>query len=186
MKEPSGSSGGSAVAVAANLVPVAFGTETDGSIVWPAMKNGIVGIKPSLDVVSTKGIVPISRNLDVAGPLARTIKDAAYALDVIAGRYFGGEGATEQDHGWNGTQRTYSGYAKAKAANLKGARFGLPMRRCFDLVRQDHQKVAKTVFDALRSKGAEIIEVDFPSIDERIDKSGEWDWYVVTFFHLDL
>lgn len=176
MKEPSGSSGGSAVAVAANLVPVAFGTETDGSIIWPAMKNGIVGIKPSLNLVSTKGIVPISRNFDVAGPLARTVKDAAYALDIIAEGHPGGEEATGQEHDPRETQWTYSKCAKAKAENLKGVRFGLPMRRCFDLVRQDHQEVAKRVLDALKSKGAEIIEVDFPSIDERIDKSGEWDW----------
>ena len=176
MKEPSGSSGGSAVAVAANLIPIAFGTETDGSIIWPAMKNGTVGIKPSLNLVSTNGIVPISRNFDVAGPLARTVKDAAYALDIIAEGHPGGEGATGQEHDPRERQSTYSEYAKAKAENLRGARFGLPMRRCFDLVRQDHQQVAKRVLDALKSKGAEIIEVDFPSIDERKDKSGEWDW----------
>jgi len=84
-RNPCGSSSGSAVAVAAGLVTVAIGTETDGSIICPASMNGIVGIKPTLGLVSRSGIVPISHNQDTAGPLARNVADAAALLGVIAG-----------------------------------------------------------------------------------------------------
>lgn len=80
-----GSSSGSAVAVAAGLATVAIGTETDGSIVCPAAVNGIVGLKPTLGLVSRAGIVPISHSQDTAGPMARSVEDAARVLSVIAG-----------------------------------------------------------------------------------------------------
>ena len=84
-RSPCGSSSGSGVAVAANLVTVAIGTETDGSIVCPASANGIVGIKPTVGLVSRSGIVPISVTQDTAGPMARSVRDAAVVLGVIAG-----------------------------------------------------------------------------------------------------
>jgi amidase len=84
-RNPCGSSSGSAVAVAAGLVPVAVGTETDGSIICPASMNGIVGIKPTLGLVSRSGIIPISHNQDTAGPMARTVTDAAILLSAMAG-----------------------------------------------------------------------------------------------------
>ena len=84
-RNPCGSSSGSAVAVAANLAVVAVGTETDGSIVCPAGANGIVGIKPTLGLVSRTGIVPIAHSQDTAGPMARTVRDAALLLTVLTG-----------------------------------------------------------------------------------------------------
>jgi amidase len=84
-RNPCGSSAGSAAAVAAGLTTVAIGTETDGSIICPAAMNGIVGIKPTLGLVSRSGIVPISHNQDTAGPMARNVADAAALLSVIAG-----------------------------------------------------------------------------------------------------
>ena len=84
-RNPCGSSAGSAAAVAAGLTTVAIGTETDGSIICPASMNGIVGIKPTLGLVSRSGIVPISHNQDTAGPMARNVADAAALLSVIAG-----------------------------------------------------------------------------------------------------
>jgi amidase len=84
-RNPCGSSSGSAVAVAAGLVPVAVGTETDGSIICPASMNGIVGIKPTLGLVSRSGIIPISHNQDTAGPMARDVADAAMLLTAMAG-----------------------------------------------------------------------------------------------------
>jgi len=84
-RNPSGSSSGSAVAVAAGLAPAAVGTETDGSIVCPASACGVVGIKPTLGLVSRHGIVPISAQQDTAGPMARTVADAATLLGVLAG-----------------------------------------------------------------------------------------------------
>ena len=82
-RNPCGSSSGSAVAVAARLAPLAVGTETDGSIVCPAAVNGVVGIKPASGTVSQRGIVPIAHSQDTAGPLARTVADAALLLSVL-------------------------------------------------------------------------------------------------------
>jgi amidase len=84
-RSPSGSSSGSAVAVAAGLAPLAIGTETDGSIVSPAAACGVVGLKPTLGLVSRGGIVPISATQDTAGPMTRTVADAALLLAAIAG-----------------------------------------------------------------------------------------------------
>jgi amidase len=84
-RSPSGSSSGSAAAVAANLCAVAVGTETDGSIVSPASINGIVGIKPTVGLVSRSGIVPIAHSQDTAGPLARSVRDAAILLGSMSG-----------------------------------------------------------------------------------------------------
>lgn len=84
-RNPCGSSAGSAVAVAADLTLVAVGTETDGSITCPAAVNGIVGIKPTLGLVSRSGIIPIAASQDTAGPMARTVADAAALLNVLAG-----------------------------------------------------------------------------------------------------
>jgi amidase len=84
-RNPSGSSSGSGVAVAAGLAPMAVGTETDGSIVCPASACGVVGIKPTLGLVSRHGIVPISAAQDTAGPMARTVAEAAALLGVLAG-----------------------------------------------------------------------------------------------------
>jgi amidase len=93
-RNPCGSSSGSAVAVAARLAPLAVGTETDGSIVCPAGVNGVVGIKPAIGSVSQRGIVPIAHSQDTAGPLARTVADAALLLSVLAET---GTPATAQD-----------------------------------------------------------------------------------------
>ncbi len=84
-RSPSGSSSGSAVAVSANLCAIAVGTETDGSIVSPASVNGIVGLKPTVGLISRSGVVPISHSQDTAGPLTRTVRDAAMMLGVMAG-----------------------------------------------------------------------------------------------------
>ncbi len=84
-RNPCGSSSGSAAAVAANLCAVAVGTETDGSIVCPASANGVVGIKPTLGLLSRSGIIPIAHSQDTAGPMARTVRDAAILLSALAG-----------------------------------------------------------------------------------------------------
>src|SRR5205085_1091386 len=84
-RNPCGSSSGSGAAVAANLCAVAVGTETDGSVVCPSSVNGIVGIKPTLGLVSRSGIIPIAHSQDTAGPMARTVADAAILLGTLAG-----------------------------------------------------------------------------------------------------
>src|SRR5207344_1837827 len=84
-QNPCGSSSGSGVAVSANLCAAAVGTETNGSIICPAVTNGVVGIKPTVGLVSRSGIIPISHSQDTAGPMARTVEDAARLLAAIAG-----------------------------------------------------------------------------------------------------
>lgn len=84
-RNPCGSSSGSAAAVAARMAPLAVGTETNGSVVCPASANGVVGIKPTLGLVSRRGIIPISSTQDTAGPMARTVTDAAMLLEAMAG-----------------------------------------------------------------------------------------------------
>jgi len=84
-RNPSGSSAGSGSAVAANLCAVAIGTETDGSVVSPSSVNGVVGIKPTVGLLSRSGIIPISATQDTAGPMARTVTDAAILLGALTG-----------------------------------------------------------------------------------------------------
>jgi amidase len=84
-RNTSGSSSGSAAAVAASLAAVAVGTETDGSITSPSSVNGLVGIKPTVGLVSRSGIIPIAHSQDTAGPMARTVADAAALLTAMAG-----------------------------------------------------------------------------------------------------
>src|SRR5262245_30861250 len=84
-RTPGGSSSGSGAAVAARLVPIALGTQTGGSILRPAAYNGVVGLKPTYGRVSRRGVVPLSWTLDHAGPIVRTVEDAALALGVLAG-----------------------------------------------------------------------------------------------------
>src|SRR5207249_7594344 len=88
-RNPSGSSSGSGAAAAASLCAAAVGTETDGSIVSPSSVNGLVGIKPTVGLVPGSGIVPISHRQDTAGPMARTVTDAALLLGVLAGASYG-------------------------------------------------------------------------------------------------
>src|SRR5437868_4866808 len=84
-RNPCGSSSGSGAAVAANLVAIAVGTETDGSVVCPSSANSLVGIKPTLGLVSRSGIIPIAHSQDTAGPMARTVTDAAMLLSALSG-----------------------------------------------------------------------------------------------------
>ena len=122
-RTPSGSSSGSAVAVAANLCAIAIGTETDGSIVSPASINGIVGLKPTVGLVSRSGVVPLSHSQDTAGPLARTVRDAALLLGVIAG--LDAEDPASVAVG----ERFASGYERfIDPDGLRGARLGIARR----------------------------------------------------------
>jgi amidase len=122
-RSPSGSSSGSAVAVAANLCAVAVGSETNGSIVSPASINGIVGLKPTVGLVSRRGIVPISHSQDTAGPLARSVRDAAIMLSAMAGL------DPADPAGAAVGSRFESDYARfIDPAGLRGARLGVARR----------------------------------------------------------
>src|SRR5687767_11492399 len=119
-RNPSGSSSGSGAAVAANLCVFAIGTETDGSIVSPSSHCGIVGLKPTLGLISRAGIIPISHSQDTAGPMTRTVTDAAIVLGALAG-LDPRDPATEASRGKS--HRDYAPFLDAKA--LRGARLGI-------------------------------------------------------------
>lgn len=122
-RNPCGSSSGSAVAVAASLAALAVGTETDGSIVCPAGINGIVGIKPTLGIVSRHGIIPIAHSQDTAGPMAKTVTGAAMLLAAMAGR-------DERDAGSRAFKAGTALLPDPEQRRLDGLRIGV-LRECF-------------------------------------------------------
>ena len=150
-RNPCGSSSGSGAAVSANLAAAAIGTETDGSIVCPSTANGIVGIKPTVGLVSRAGIVPISETQDTAGPMARSVRDAALLLGAIAGPD-PRDPATAP-----GETRGLDDYAPfLDAGGLRGARIGV-QRSVFGF----HEAVDRLMEEAiavLRDRGAVIID----------------------------
>lgn len=148
---PSGSSSGSAVAVSANLSAVAVGSETDGSIVSPASVCGIVGVKPTLGWVSRSGVVPIAHSQDTAGPMARTVSDAAALLAVLAGI----DPADSATAGAKGREPDFSGALRAEA--LRGARIGVLRERYFGYSPLA-DKVAEQALLALKEAGAVLVD----------------------------
>lgn len=156
-RNPSGSSSGSAVAVAANLSAVAIGTETDGSILSPASCNGIVGIKPTVGLVSRSGIVPIAHSQDTAGPMARTVADAAILLGCLTGQD-SRDPATDASTG-----KTHTDYTCFLDPNgLRGARLGVA-RKYFGSQRAAN-KLMEDAIAELKRLGAEVIDpADLPS-----------------------
>lgn len=152
-RNPCGSSSGSAVAVSANLTMLAIGTETDGSIVCPSHSNGIVGIKPTVGLVSRSGVIPISFTQDTPGPMARTVRDAAIFLGALVGV----DSADEKTLASQG--KFYRDYTQfLKEDGLKGKRIGLykgPLGINYKVDTLVYQAV-----DFLKSQGAEIIEID--------------------------
>lgn len=162
-RNPSGSSSGSGAAVAANLCVVAVGTETDGSIVSPASVNGLVGVKPTVGLVSRAGIIPISASQDTAGPMARTVRDAAVLLGVLArGPADPRDPATEARPAGLPTDYTHGLDLPA----LKGARLGVVRAAEFGLGPKS-EAVLDAVVAALRAAGAEVVDpVEFPGMRE--------------------
>ncbi len=154
-----GSSSGSAAAVAANLCAASVGTETDGSIICPAQTNGIVGIKPTLGLVSRSGIIPIAHSQDTAGPMARTVADAAALLGAMTG-------VDEADAATGSSkERAYQDYTQfLDPEGLKGARIGVARelfgsdKRVLDII--------ESSLEMMKSLGAELIDVEMPSSDK--------------------
>ena len=152
-RNPSGSSSGSGAAVAANLCAVAIGTETDGSIVSPSNTNSVVGIKPTLGLVSRTGIVPIAHSQDTAGPMARSVADAAVVLAAIAAR-------DPEDPAIGGPRRGArplpTDYA-LDADALRGARVGIVRNRLFGSSPAADALVEAAVAD-MKRLGAVIVD----------------------------
>jgi len=150
-RNPSGSSSGSAVAVAANLCVVAIGTETNGSIMSPASSCGIVGLKPTVGRVSRTGIIPISVTQDTAGPMTRTVRDAALVLAAISGPDEADEATTHSPLG-----AAVDLAAPFRREALKGARVGF-VRGPFGFhPRMD--AVMDEIVAQLREAGAEVVD----------------------------
>ena len=152
-RNPCGSSSGSAVAVSANLSVLAIGTETNGSIVCPSSANGIVGIKPTVGLISRSGIIPISFTQDTAGPMARSVEDAVICLGVLVGI---DQSDSKTLNSENPLISDYTPYLNKDG--LKGKKIALytaPMGK--------NRDVDSLTFKAIRlikSKGAEVIEID--------------------------
>ncbi|AGC45703.1 amidase [Myxococcus stipitatus DSM 14675] len=151
-RTPSGSSSGSGAATAANLCAVSVGTETDGSIVSPSAACSLVGLKPTVGLVSRSGIIPISHSQDTAGPMARTVADAAALLTVLAG-VDASDAATAASQGRTGLD--YTRFLDAEG--LKGARIGVPRERFFGYHAATDALVEQAL-DVMRSKGATIVD----------------------------
>jgi amidase len=155
-QNPCGSSSGSGVSVSANLAAAAVGTETNGSIICPAVTNGVVGIKPTLGLISRSGIIPIAHSQDTAGPMARTVTDAAIMLGAMAGSDKEDPATADAD------KKRAKDYTKfLDPEGLKGARLGLVMQY---LPRQNTEQIKayyQPFIETLRSAGAILIDVAF-------------------------
>ena len=132
-RTPSGSSSGSGVATAASLCAAAIGSETDGSIVSPSSVNGLVGVKPTIGLVSRAGVIPLSASQDTLGPMARTVTDAAVLLTAIAGPDPADPVTTAPHKARPRAAEDYTRYLNPKA--LAGARLGVPRKGFFGLQR---------------------------------------------------
>jgi amidase len=156
-RNPCGSSSGSGVAVAANFAAAAVGTETDGSIVCPSSASSLVGIKPTLGLVSRSGIIPIAHSQDTAGPMARNLADACVLLGALAG-------IDPRDRATQGSRaKSHADYTRfLDPAGLRGARIGVA-RKFFGF--SDHvDKLMNDAIDALKGAGATVVDpADLPS-----------------------
>lgn len=179
--DPGGSSSGSAVAAAANLVSVTLGSETDGSILFPSSRNAVVGIKPSVGLTSRAGVIPISRIQDTIGPICRTVTDAVEVLDVIAG-YDKLDNAT-----WSTAslipKRGYKQFLKSNG--MRGKRLGV-LRQRFLESSPTKAQIIDAHLQTIRKLGGNVIDnVTIPTIDEI--KSGISENTVLSFdFKQDL
>jgi amidase len=168
---PCGSSAGSGVAVSANLCTVSVGTETDGSVVCPSSVSGVVGIKPTIGLVSRSGIIPISSTQDTAGPMARTVQDAAILLCVLAGI------DTKDKSTLGSKQRQESDYVKYLDKNfMSGKRIGVEKKQ--QGANQFMHALQKKSIDLIKSLGGTVVEIDYL---EAINELGEAEFEVMQF-----
>lgn len=161
-RNPCGSSSGSGAAASANLAALTIGTETDGSIVCPSSANGVVGIKPTVGLVSRAGIIPISHSQDTAGPICRTVADAARLLSAIAG-------VDPDDRATRAPGRKASSDYTTflEPGGLRGARIGI-VRKLFGFS-EKLEPVMKTALEAMKSEGATLVD---PVAIDTLEKFG--------------
>ncbi|MCZ4222314.1 amidase [Pedobacter rhodius] len=152
-RSPSGSSSGSGSAVSANLCAIAIGTETNGSVIAPSSYNGIVGLKPTVGLLSRSGIIPISKTQDTAGPMGRNVTDVAILLSVLTGVDSNDEITKNSD---GKTAQDYTKFLKTDA--LKGKRIGI--EKSFLTGHEGVVALYKNAISKLKESGAEIIEIE--------------------------
>ncbi|MDB5022421.1 MAG: amidase [Mucilaginibacter sp.] len=170
-RNPSGSSAGSGAAAAANLCAVAIGTETDGSIVSPSSINGLVGIKPTVGLWSRSGIIPISKTQDTAGPMARTVKDAAILLGALAGQ------DPQDKYTLAAKGKIQPDYTKFLDANgLHGKRIGVEKDGL--KVSSGMDKLFRDAITLLKSKGATVVEIE---LNKEIKKAAHDEFTVLLY-----
>ncbi|WP_421383664.1 amidase [Bacillus salacetis] len=165
-----GSSAGSAAAIAANLAVVSVGTETSGSILSPASQNSLVGIKPTVGLISRSGVIPISHTQDTAGPIARTVTDAALLLQAL-------QGVDEKDSITAANELSETKYTDHLLENgLKGKRIGIARSTYFDYLDESKLEIMNAAVGKLAELGAEVIDaVEIPSTD------ADWDINVLLY-----
>ena len=167
-RNPCGSSSGTGAAIAANFAAIGIGTETDGSIVCPSSICGIVGIKPTVGLVSRSGVIPIAESQDTAGPMTRSVADAAVLLDVI-------RGIDSRDSATKLQKSAQSFVAALDPAGLKRARVGVA--RDYWGKRADVDKLMDAALDVMRRQGATLVDVKFPGMS----KFGDAEFEVLQF-----
>ncbi|HET7627595.1 MAG TPA: amidase family protein [Bacillales bacterium] len=150
--DPGGSSSGSAAAVAANMTALAVGTETSGSILSPASAHALVGVKPTVGLVSRSGIIPIAHSQDTAGPMARSVRDAALLLGALAG-------PDPEDPATGKAPREREDYTKHLDANgMNGASIGVVREGCFEELEPEQRKVMEAAIAQLERMGARVVD----------------------------
>jgi amidase len=174
-RNPCGSSSGTGVAIAANLSAIGIGTETDGSIVCPASICGIVGLKPTLGLVSRSGVIPIAHSQDTAGPMTRTVEDAAILLSVLAG-FDRNDSITTQS---SKAAKDYTRFLEKDG--LRNTRIGVA--RNYWGKNPEVDKVTNDALDAMKNAGATLIDVKFLTLE----KFGDAEFEVLLYeFKADL
>lgn len=157
-----GSSSGSGAAIASNFAAAAIGTETSGSILNPSLKNSLVGIKPTVGLVSRSGVIPISHSQDTPGPMARTVRDAAHLLSTIAGY--------DENDPVTGTTPYPEGHdfaAELKEISLEGFRIGIAGEPFTERMSKHKLTLMKEALGILQELGAELVEgIEIPSAKE--------------------
>jgi amidase len=168
--EVGGSSAGSGAAVAANLAAGAIGTETSGSILNPSCQNSLVGIKPTVGLISRRGIIPLAHTQDTAGPMARTVRDAAIILNALTGR-------DEEDPITRTNPLAVKDFTEhLRKDGLKGKRIGIALEGFIEHLNEEMQKIFQEAVAILEASGAEIIEqIEIPSANVK------WSYGVLTY-----
>jgi amidase len=177
-RDSSGSSGGTGAAVAANLAAVGIGEDTGGSIQLPASANNLVGIRVTMGMISRAGLSPLLVPLDTAGPMARTIRDAAILLDVLVSGYNPKDPYTATTKTANSSHKLGSGSSYTDyldAHGLKGARLGTFKEAYGDDANTNDSaqvnKVVQAAIETMKAAGAEVIELSFPTLAETLSET---------------